>query len=141
MILEFDPAIYPTRLWICDVHTTAKEKNDNFYGFNENNEVVEFDDKEYLGTTNADVCKVKSKKNGWYGVLIVLVRNVEGDVYAHEAVHACDALFERLGIKCATFDDDEPRAYYVQWVVRMAMKAVREFRKNGIKLYKRIVWD
>lgn len=141
MILEYDPAIYPTRLWVCDVHTTAKEKNDNFYAFNVNDEIVAFEEEEDFGTTNANVCKVKSKKTGWCGVLITLIRNVEGDVYAHEAVHACDALFEKLGIKCDSFDDDEPRAYYVQWVVRMTMKAVKEFRKNGIKLYKRLIWD
>lgn len=138
MILEYNPQIYPTRLWVSHYGTTAEEYNNTFRFFDMEDNVGEYNEERdgYAknASRNACVYVVAHKKSNWKGILVEIDRKMEGDIYAHEAVHACNWLFESLGIKCATLDDDEPRAYYVEWAVRKIMAAVREFRKNKIRL-------
>lgn len=49
-------------------------------------------------------------------------------VLAHEAVHAACAVFEGVGVKALlgrSDGTDEYVAYYVEWIVRSALKALR----------------
>ena len=146
MILEYNPQIYPTRLWVSHLGITEKEYNDMFFFFDFEGNVIAYEESKDGWTKdrsrNACVFSVAHKESGWRGIMVEVDRKVEGDVYAHEATHACDWLFEKLGIKCASIEDDEPRAYYVQWVCRMITKSIKEFRKNKIKLGgPKFVWD
>ena len=45
---------------------------------------------------------------------------------AHECVHAAHAVFARIGAKASfAWEDDEPYAYYVEWLVCEVMRRLR----------------
>lgn len=45
---------------------------------------------------------------------------------AHEAVHVANVVFARIGATPThTWNDDEPYAYYVEWIVREFMRRMR----------------
>lgn len=119
-IFEFDPQIYPTRLWVC-VKPTFEEIDEKFYFLSEDGEeVVDDAKKEFQRSPSAiatcyPVCDMESL---WKGILVVIWRRreVRSGVIAHESSHATDWLDDRLGLGGHSFNDGEPRAYYAQWV-------------------------
>lgn len=50
----------------------------------------------------------------------------EPDEIAHEAVHACSFLFMERGLT-PSFDNDEPMAYMVGWIVDRVYDAIQKY--------------
>lgn len=120
-IYEFNPQIYPTRLWVAKATEVSwDELGRNFYALNDENERVDF--VKGFGEPNsnayASTYPVSNKKTGWRGCLVILHRKeaTMGTV-AHEASHCADWLLEALGVESGTtFNNGEARAYYTEWV-------------------------
>lgn len=121
-IHEFSPQIYPTRLWVAKSwEVPYEELKDYFYASNIEDGLV-YDFEEQFGSkkdlhTFASTYPVGNKESKWRGCLVYIwKRNTPLSIFAHEASHCTDWLFESLGIVQSGFNDGEPRAYYVQWV-------------------------
>ncbi len=115
-IYEFDPQVYPMKLWVMkkpDFETVQK----TFYSMGEEDELYEFEYKQLkLGSHTAmRMFPVVKKEINQWGVLAVFgnPKYFKPSILAHEASHVCDWLFELIGINRGKFDDGEPAAYFI----------------------------
>ena len=120
-IYEFNPQIFPTRLWVCkSKEVTIEEVDKMFYALDDANERRYFKEVHEMPDFNifASTYPVSHKETGWRGCLVILNRgDMPTSTCTHEASHCTDWLFEQLGIKSGTtFDNGEARAYYHEWV-------------------------
>lgn len=138
-IYEFDPVIYPTRLWVCKKPLT-EDVAELFYPFNTDGEIVdsfgdEFDD---VSGKYANTLIVGNKKSRIRGCLvsIFLPQECGAGVCSHEALHYIAYLSERFDIPLGGFDTSEPLAYLEQWATNCIDSVLRGHpeKMNGIKI-------
>lgn len=117
-IREFDPVIYPFRLWVI-VGGTDKEITDSFLQYK--GEEIESLDKG-ISKSEAFAMPVISKESNRYGVVVYFVnrRVMTCSVIAHESSHAAKFLFEHIG---ADVKEHEPFEYVVGWIAGCCEKA------------------
>ena len=60
----------------------------------------------------------------------------EASTYAHEAVHACNMVFDKCGIK-ANYENDEAQAYYVEYITKNIESAIKNLRRRTAKANKK----
>lgn len=121
MIYEFDPVIYPRKLWVT-YDAMLEELNGMFPNGDADGNRFK-DEGGYYGITYhiAD-------KDNLGGVLIRFENNKEAMSpwnIAHEAIHAAGMICKYVGIE-ADWDNDEAFTYLVTWVIKCCDKA-----KNG----------
>lgn len=118
-IYEFDPVIYPIRLWVSKKPNT-EDVSELFHPFNNNGEMVdsfgnvfEYDSGKYANTVI-----VGNKKSRMRGCLVSIFLPGEcgAGVCSHEALHYIAYLSEQFDIPLGGFDTSEPLAYLEQWV-------------------------
>ena len=104
-VYEFDPEIYPQKLWI----SVGATKED----FADFDEIQDISDVAIADTT--PICKLKPKKRG--GVLIRFrSRNdMKFGIIAHESVHAAMCILDYCDVKFHA-DNQEPITYMVGWI-------------------------
>ena len=117
-IREFDPVIYPFRLWVI-VGGTDKEISDLFLQY-EGEEIESLD--KGISKSEAFAMPVISKESNHYGVVVYFVnrRVMTCSVIAHESSHAAKFLFEHIG---ADVKEHEPFEYVVGWIAGCCEKA------------------
>jgi hypothetical protein len=117
-IYEFNPIIYPTRLWVCKKPNT-KDVSDLFYPFDNNGEqvdgfgeVLEYDLGKYANTVI-----VGNKESCMRGCLVSIFRPSEcgAGICSHEALHYIAYLSSQFDIPLGDFNTSEPLAYLEQW--------------------------
>ena len=118
---EFNPQVYPTRLWIAkSKNISIDDVDEEFYALSDTNERCRFKEVQEMPdmSSYASTYPVSHKKTGWRGCLVILNRgDMPTSTCTHEASHCTDWLFEQLGIESGTtFDNGEARAYYHEWV-------------------------
>ncbi len=115
-IYEFDPLIYPTRIWV-GVNVPDKDIAERFYSLLSDGSIDDFEDTGNKGAV-ATCYLVVEKESNWKGVFCHIQRpKLTGvGVMAHEAEHIVCWICEQFGIESTTFGDSEPRAYLIQWV-------------------------
>lgn len=127
-IYEFDPVIYPTRLYVA-INPPFEKVDKMFYMLNNDGEVVDEAKKEYNSHFSAIATTfiVANKKDNWKGCLVVIWRRKEcgAGICAHEATHIYDWLDKEMGLDCQEWDNDEPKAYMVQWIANCIDKVLR----------------
>lgn len=120
-IYEFDPVIYPFRLWVVNSPTKDFIKG-NFFCLNPSTgDYYDFEDSDIptSKTAYAVTSPVKNKKTKKNGALVMLmdikISNIS--ITAHEASHVCDILSDYVGIRAYKefYPDGEPRAYIMEW--------------------------
>lgn len=117
VIYEFDPVIYPTRLWVCK-KPLKQDIERLFYPFDNNDEMVDdFGDCFSRTGAYAHTLIVGSKSDHIKGCLvsILMPSQVGAGVCSHEALHYIAYLSERFDIPLGGFDTSEPLAYLEQW--------------------------
>lgn len=138
-IYEFNPVIYPGRLWVCK-KPNVEDVSALFYPFNNDGERVDnfgevFD---YRSGKYANTVIVGNKESGNRGCLvsIFLPGQCGAGVCAHEALHYVAYLSEQLDIPLGTFDRSEPLAYLEQWATNCINAALigSPCRMNGVRL-------
>lgn len=131
-IHEFDPLLYPTRLWV-GVNIPFKDVCDKFYAINSDDTVTDFSDAvEQFGTSAVAACyPVGDKKTGWRGIFCHIFRPkfLSVGVIAHEAEHTVCWICEQFGIESTTFEDSEPRAYLIQYIAN----CINQVKTNKIE--------
>lgn len=106
-IHEFDPVIYPFKLWVC-----AKKNQEAFSRFKIFLDDTEIENNPHTAATT--ICAYEVETNN-IGILVAFTSKKHMDVktIAHEARHAGDMLFELIGDNP---HHSEPAAYYTGWV-------------------------
>lgn len=113
IVHEFDPVIYPRKVWI-----TKGSSKDIISKIKENYRTPE---DEYLSDDGVDTSKacvwsvMENNDAKRLGVLILLVENVTVGVAAHEAIHAANCICRDCNIHYDC-DNDEHYAYLVQFI-------------------------
>lgn len=116
-IYEFDPVIYPTRLWAVK-NPNVEEVGKLFYPMDSNGNVVdEFGDALNGDGIYANTIIVGHKETFIRGCLISIFRPSQcgAGVCAHEALHYLAFMSEQFGIPLGDFGTSEPLAYLEQW--------------------------
>ena len=119
-IYEFNPQVYPTRLWVAKYKDLPFEDiGKSFYALNEHDERVPFNVvyDEPGPNIYAVTYPVSNKQSGWRGCLVYINRrDMPVSTCTHEASHCTDWLFEQLGVVGGTtFENGEARSYYSEW--------------------------
>lgn len=125
IIQEFDPVIYPFRVWVI-IDKTPNVIADNFKEYNGN--VIEF----ITSDTNrlqAFTMPVQSIENPMYGVVLFFrsKRSMTYEVVAHESSHAAKYLFEHIN---AEMKEHEPFEYVVGWIAGCCEKVKKNVNRN-----------
>lgn len=139
VIYEFDPVIYPTRLWVCKKPCT-EDVSKLFYPFNNDGEMVDSFGgtfKYVLGkyANTMIVCNKKSLMRGCL-VSIFLPGGCGAGICAHEALHYIAYLSEQFDIPLGGFDKSEPLAYLEQWATNCIDSVLRgrPEKMKGVKV-------
>lgn len=121
-IYEFDPVIYPTRLWVA-IRPTFEDVKDVFGFLDEDgNEVNVEDEFKHKDTSIAQTYSVYDRESGWKGCFVTIWKKneVRCGIITHESMHCVDWLDDALGglgsVEGRAFMTGEPRSYYGQWV-------------------------
>ena len=110
MIKEYDLGLLRRKVWVA-VNTTREELN-SLLSFQTDHETYEelsdYRFKDFL-TSNAVTGRVRDKKEGYFGYLVLLCKNFDKgsdlvDCIAHEACHVSDYVQGYLG--CSTTDPE-----------------------------------
>lgn len=117
-IYEFNPVLYPF-----PIHVTKDFDVEELKGIykaldSEEKEVPITDEFNATDTTVARVVTVVSAESGKMYYLILCFRPdvIGAGNAAHESVHLANAYLQYLGFSCPSAYNDEPYAYFVQWV-------------------------
>lgn len=133
-IYEFNPIIYPFRLWV-GINITTKSVQEKFFAHNFDDTISDFTDNDLLGTTcAATTYPVVERGSSQIGAFVNINRKdkVSVGVMAHEAVHVCDMLSDMVGLVGDIknmFSHGEARAYIVEWVAN----CINEVKLNKVK--------
>lgn len=109
IIHEFDPCVYPRKMWVVKGGTIAGIK-ERFDGIADTDEDVE--------DAGATTFRVNKKSNGKAGYLVWFPNASDInriDWIAHESTHVALEFFRDTGCK-VDVDNQEPLAYLVDWV-------------------------
>lgn len=118
MIHEFDPIIYPRKLWVV-VNPCMKELRDVFE-----------DISELAENTEAQVENVYNKIEKRGGVIIVFGNRkymTQGTI-THEAIHVAFSIMEYIDYKL-DYNNQEPLTYLAGWVAN----CIDKVKKNKLK--------
>lgn len=139
VIYEFDPVIYPTRLWVCK-KPLVEDVSELFYPFDNNGEMVDsfgevFD---YDAGKFANTLIVGNKKSYMRGCLVSIFLPGEcgAGICSHEALHYIAYLSEQFDIPLGGFDKSEPLAYLEQWATNCIDSVLRGHpeKMKGVKV-------
>ncbi len=117
-IHEFDPQIYPRRLWIAIGKDTFSDKFDG---------ISEWDDSASAIVDNA-YCK-ETKKAGIF-IRFGSKHDITTENITHEASHAAMEIFDYIGAK-VDFANQEPFSYLCGWVAKCIEEVKRFKNKNN----------
>jgi hypothetical protein len=109
---QFEPVIYPRKLWICISHDGVA-LNGMFLHY-ETKELMRFEEYD-IKSKEALVFPVIDRRSDYAGVLIVFTKRkyMTCKTIAHEAVHAAGYIFQHIGQK---IDFDESFAFLTGWI-------------------------
>ena len=126
-IHEFDPVIYPYKLWIIISKKPTYIAN-KFNKYNGN--PIDFIDRDTNGL-EAFTMPVVRKENSKFGVIIFFrsKKSMSYELVAHESSHAAKYLFEHIG---ADVKEHEPFEYVVGWIAGCCEKVKKYLRNNKI---------
>lgn len=123
---EFDPTIYPRKLWVVRC-ASIPDVNKAFYDYNK--EDIYIPDNE-VNSSKAMVLRVKQRSTGLYGVMVMLWGKCDVGNVAHEAVHVASCIFSDCGMSMG-FEggQDEHFAY----LVGFAADCINQVRTNKFR--------
>lgn len=136
IIYKFDPVIYPFPLLVSK-DFDIQELRDRFYYVLNKEDVKEITDE--LNANPTSVARTillveKNTGNVFICVFIYKPNKINVGFIAHEALHANTLNGFLLGITPPSIEDDEPQAYFVQWVANCIESVLkgRPEKNNGL---------
>lgn len=125
MIKEFDPLIYPRKLWI-SIDATQEELKEYF-----NTDVEPLDD---TNIAIAGSCHKELADGKTFGGILIQFQDVKNNpkgIITHESFHAACDIFDYIGAFVDS-KNQEPFAYLAGWVSKCAELTIEEFLKNEV---------
>lgn len=118
---QFDPVIYPFKLWVV-ISNNLKEISNTFVGGKDWEELDFSDIKRHVDAFIFDeyVTHKETLKNGFL-VVFRHKRTCTVSVATHEASHLSEAIWKYLSEK--KHSKGEPQAYLIEWIVDCILKA------------------
>jgi hypothetical protein len=117
-IHQFNPVIYPVKLWITKTHDFLSIKNK----FSEiNGDDINFSVRDSLNAMTYNRV-ILSRKTNEYGILITIKSNISTNVIAHEATHAARFIWDWINESSTGIEAD---AYLVGWIAECIEKVKR----------------
>lgn len=117
-IYEFDPVIYPTRLWVCK-KPLGEDIKELFYPLDDDGNILDDFGNSFAPNRDsfAHTLIVGNKNSHWKGCLVSILKPSEcgAGICAHESMHVIAYICEQLGIALKGFLDSEAWAYLMQW--------------------------
>ena len=109
---EYDPVIYPRKLWVHIGDDFKELAQKAFYN------VVIDENKDYRGVEYGEVIRNSDDK---YGILVSFQKrkDMTMEICAHEASHVCDDLEKATGLE----HGGESSAYLIGWIASCINKA------------------
>lgn len=130
-IHEFDPQIYPFKLWV-SVNPDFKALDRKFYFLSKERDVVDVREEDLFDNySSAKTLVVAHKVEQTSGILIIITMPKKLDVatICHEACHFADFIAETVGFPQRSFDNGEAYAYLAGWCADCIDKA-RKFKNK-----------
>ena len=121
---EFDPVIYPFKIWICIAKDFKKVLDENFLDYS-TNKAIEFEDEGNTGAVTFAVIKKDTRKFGAV-IFFPTKKSMSIGYIAHESSHAAKDLFDHIG---AEVKHHEPFEYLLEWIAGCCEKV----KKTKIK--------
>lgn len=122
MIHEFDPVIYPCRLWVIK-NPTQKLVDENFNELNGSNLNFDINPHAVMSCYNKVVA---SKESGFFGIIISIWHKPNVKYIAHESTHAARFIWDWLEEGTTGVEAD---AYLVGWIADCIEKTVKNKAK------------
>lgn len=118
-LYEFDPQIYPRKLWVAVTKGTFSDVFDT-----ELKELGEYD--------NADVNNVHHKEKDFGGLLIRFrsADEITAENTTHESTHVAIEIFDYIEARMDT-NNQEPFAYLCGWVAGCIEEVKQKLTENG----------
>ncbi len=138
-LFEFDPVVYPFPLLVCKYvpGVTAKELSERFNQVIDRRtiQVLTEDDLRAFPTLTAKTVCVTDKVTDEMKYLVILYRpkKIRWGVVSHEALHVLDFLADWLGFKAPVVCDDEPHAYFIEWVANCIGSVIDGYPEKMMK--------
>ena len=114
---EFDPVIYPFKIWVCVSKDIKGVLDEHFLDYN-TNKPIEFDEEGKTGAVTFAVIKKDTRKFGAV-IFFYTKKTMSVGCIAHEASHAAKDLFNHIG---AEVKHHEPFEYLLEWIVKCCEK-------------------
>ena len=130
MIYEFDPVIYPRKLWIT-YDATPEELNEKFPSGDINGNKFK-QEEGYYGMTEQVCLQEPDGSNGSGGILIRFDGNTKAMTpwnIAHEAIHAAGYICNYVGI-AADWENDEAFTYLATWIIKCCEEVKQKEEKQ-----------
>ena len=124
MIYEFDPLIYPRKIWIT-YDATAKELNEMFPEGDGTGKVFSDDDLKDSYGAEYSVGIIKPERQGGFLLRFPNKETMISCNIVHECIHAATGIFRYIGAS-VDVDNDEPFVYLVSWLVKCCEKLKEE---------------
>lgn len=120
IIHEFDPVIYPYKLWVL-VHKSPCSITERFKEYSGN--IIE-SIKRDTNMLEAFTMAVQGKEESKYGVIIYFrsKKSMSYAIVAHESSHAAKFLFDHIG---ADVKEHEPFEYVVGWIAECCERVLK----------------
>lgn len=116
------------------IDVSTVDISEKFYGIGDDDErfVIDGNSFNYNRFQIVTCHPVSDKETGWRGILLNIRRPkcTTAGIMAHEAEHVTCWICERFGIKSMTFDDSEPRAYLIGWIVECINNVLKTNKKR-----------
>lgn len=122
IVHEFDPGIYPRKLWVC-LNADKDELLERFEFFPHPNGLDVA-----LDRHAASCSSVRIKDGDWIGVMLFTTNKKYLDIQtiAHESAHIADYFFEELGMYTQNFtESNEPYTYFVGWAAKCISESIK----------------
>lgn len=133
MIKQFDPDIFPCKLWVV-VNESGNSilnkfnicRNDDFYEIDDS---VSDDLYRMIDTSEALTMPVKNKRDRNIGALMYLPsKEIKSSVITHESIHVTDYIFDLIGANAESFENgNELYAYTAGWVSKCAFDCLDRY--------------
>lgn len=131
IIHEFDPVIYPFRLWV-SVNPSHEDISEKFYALTEDMDRMDIskDQFDHDRFSIATTCPVSDKESGWIGTIVCIwiPKRFTINQLCHESAHVSDYCFGRFGMGNRSFVDGEPYAYFIGWIA----ECIEKVKKNSV---------
>ena len=120
LIHEFDPEIYPYKLWVI-VSKTPDIIADKFDEYNGKH--IEFIDAD-TNMMDAFAMPVRKKEDPKFGVILFFrsKKSMTYELVAHECSHAAKYLFDHIN---ANIEEHEPFEYVIGWMAKCCEKVIK----------------